>query len=204
MNSGRLQQVDAPETLYDNPANVFVAGFIGSPRMNFVPGRLTTAQGAATVEFLGVKTSLSARAKLTADASDGEVTVGLRPEDLMWRRAASPESTLTLNAEVDVVEPMGHEAYVTAVCAGETVTSRFPPRSGVRTRERIELALNPARLHLFDAGSGNTILQRPVAVGAELPSSVGEARNSDSAERRSERQRQPEAQNVPSRPEEIS
>ena len=68
MNSGRLQQVDAPETLYDNPANVFVAGFIGSPRMNFVPGRLTTAQGAATVEFLGVKTSLSARAKLTADA----------------------------------------------------------------------------------------------------------------------------------------
>jgi len=204
MNSGRLQQVDAPETLYDNPANVFVAGFIGSPRMNFVPGRLTTAQGAATVEFLGVKTSLSARAKLTADASDGEVTVGLRPEDLMWRRAASPESTLTLNAEVDVVEPMGHEAYVTAVCAGETVTSRFPPRSGVRTRERIELALNPARLHLFDAGSGNTILQRPVAVGAELSSSVGEARNSDSAERRSERQRQPEAQNVPSRPEEIS
>ncbi|TMH66389.1 MAG: ABC transporter ATP-binding protein, partial [Betaproteobacteria bacterium] len=183
MNSGRLQQVDAPETLYDNPANVFVAGFIGSPRMNFVPGRLTTAQGAATVEFLGVKTSLSARAKLTADASDGEVTVGLRPEDLMWRRAASPESRLTLNAEVDVVEPMGHEAYVTAVCAGETVTSRFPPRSGVRTRERIELALNPARLHLFDAGSGNTILQRPVAVGAELPSSVGEARNSDSAER---------------------
>src|SRR2546423_10043802 len=82
MNSGRLQQVDAPETLYDNPANMFVAGFIGSPRINFLPGRLTTAQGAATVEFLGVKTSLSARAKLTADASDGEVTVGLRPEDL--------------------------------------------------------------------------------------------------------------------------
>src|SRR6059058_3419913 len=191
MNSGRLQQVDAPETLYDNPANVFVAGFIGSPRMNFVPGRLTTAQGAATVEFLGVKTSLSARAKLTADASDGEVTVGLRPEDLMWRRAASPESTLTLNAEVDVVEPMGHEAYVTAVCAGETVTSRFPPRSGVRTRERIELALNPARLHLFDARSGTTILQRPAAGGAESPRSVREARIDESAEGRSERPRQP-------------
>src|SRR5437667_214323 len=58
MNSGRLQQVDAPETLYDNPANVFVAGFIGSPRMNFVPGRLTTAQGVAAVEFLGVTTPL--------------------------------------------------------------------------------------------------------------------------------------------------
>src|SRR2546423_1989236 len=204
MNSGRLQQVDAPETLYDNPANVFVAGFIGSPRMNFVPGRLTTAQGAATVEFLGVKTSLSARAKLTADASDGEVTVGLRPEDLMWRRAASPESTLTLNAEVDVVEPMGHEAYVTAVCAGETVTSRFPPRSGVRTRERIELALNPARLHLFDAQSGITILQRPLAAGPETLRSVGEARTNASAGGRSEHQGQSVAHRVPTRSEEIS
>ncbi len=203
MNGGRLQQVDAPETLYDNPANVFVAGFIGSPRMNFVPGRLTTTPGTTSVEFLGVKAPLSSRAKLTADAADGHVTVGLRPEDLMWRRAAGPESTLTLDAEVDVVEPMGHEAYVTAVCAGETVTSRFPPRSGVRTRERIELALNPARLHLFDARSGNTILQRPVAGGAELPRSVGEARTDESAPGRSEHQRQPEARSVPSRPEEI-
>src|SRR2546422_10529946 len=158
MNSGRLQQGDAPETLYDNPANIFVAGFIGSPRMNFVRGSLTTTRGVAAVEFLGVTTPLSSRAKLTAEAADGAVTVGLRPEDLMWRRAAPPESTLTLSAEVDVVEPMGHGACVTAVCAGETVTSRFPPRSGVRTRERIELALNPARLHLFDARSVNTIL----------------------------------------------
>jgi len=204
MNSGRLQQVDAPETLYDNPANIFVAGFIGSPRMNFVRGSLTTTRGVAAVEFLGVKTPLSSRAKLTAEAADGAVTVGLRPEDLMWRRAAPPESTLTLSAEVDVVEPMGHEAYVTAVSAGETVTSRFPPRSGVRTRERIELALNPARLHLFDARSGNTILQRPVAGGAELPRSVGEARVDESEEGRSERQHEPHTRSAQSRAEEIS
>src|SRR5438876_235115 len=204
MNSGRLQQVDAPETLYDNPANIFVAGFIGSPRMNFVRGTLTTTRGVAAVEFLGVTTPLSSRAKLTAEAADGAVTVGLRPEDLMWRRAAPPESTLTLSAEVDVVEPMGHEAYVTAVCAGETVTSRFPPRSGVRTRERIELALNPARLHLFDARSGNTILQRPVAGGAELPRSVGEARVDESEEGRSERQHEPHTRSAQSRAEEIS
>jgi len=204
MNSGRLQQVDAPETLYDNPANIFVAGFIGSPRMNFVRGTLTTTRGVAAVEFLGVTTPLSSRAKLTAEAADGAVTVGLRPEDLMWRRAAPPESTLTLSAEVDVVEPMGHEAYVTAVCAGETVTSRFPPRSGVRTRERIELALNPARLHLFDARSGNTILQRPVAGGAKLPRSVGEARVDESEEGRSERQHEPHTRSAQSRAEEIS
>src|SRR5438093_3033875 len=69
MNNGRLQQVDAPETLYDNPANVFVAGFIGSPRMNFVPGRLASSDGVAAVEFLGITSPLSSRAKLTADAA---------------------------------------------------------------------------------------------------------------------------------------
>ena len=175
MNSGRLQQVDVPETLYDNPANVFVAGFIGSPRMNFVPGRMTSIEGKVAVEFLGVKVPLSSSSRLSDEGSEGEVTVGIRSEDLMWRPAAGPNSTLTLAAEVDVVEPMGHEAYVTALCAGEAVTSRFPPRSGVRTREPVELALNPARLHLFDARSGESILQRPVASSADALRSAREA-----------------------------
>ena len=204
LNAGRLQQVDAPETLYDNPANMFVAGFIGSPRMNFVPGRLASSEGKASVSFLGITTPLGTGARLTAGAASGDVTVGIRPEDLMWRPAAGPDCTLTLHAEVDVVEPMGHEAYVTALCAGETVTSRFPPRSGVRTQESVELALNPARLHLFDAQSGITILQRPVAAAAETLRSVGEARTNEPAEGRSERHRQAEAPVAPSRSEEIS
>jgi multiple sugar transport system ATP-binding protein len=193
MNSGRLQQVDAPETLYDNPANVFVAGFIGSPRMNFVHGHLSIVDAKPAVEFLGMKAALSAGSLLVSEASEGEVTVGIRPEDLMWRPAAGPDSTLTLNADVDVVEPMGHEAYVTAVCAGETVTSRFPPRSGVRPRERVELALNPARLHLFDARSGESILQRPVASSTEALRSAREAWIEESVAGRSDQQREAEA-----------
>src|SRR6202171_1148357 len=113
MNSGRLQQVDVPETLYDSPANLFVAGFIGSPRMNFVPGQITRLEGKNAVSFLGATVPLSGSSRLTSEAFDGQVTVGIRPEDLMWRPAAGPDSTLTLHAEVDVVEPMGHEAYVT-------------------------------------------------------------------------------------------
>jgi multiple sugar transport system ATP-binding protein len=175
MNQGRLQQVDVPETLYDSPANHFVAGFIGSPRMNFVPGQITTLEGKTAVRFLGVKAPLSSSSRLADGVSDGAVSVGIRPEDLMWRPAAGPDAVVTLAAEVDVVEPMGHEAYVTALCAGETVTSRFPPRSGVRTRERVELALNPARLHLFDAQSGDSILQRPAASSAEALRSMREA-----------------------------
>jgi multiple sugar transport system ATP-binding protein len=205
MNLGRLQQVDAPETLYDSPANRFVAGFIGSPRMNFVPGRLTTSDGKTAVDFLGVSATLGAGSKLTGEATDGAVIVGIRPEDLMWRQAAGPDNPLTLRAEVDVVEPMGHEAYVTAVSAGETVTSRFPPRSGVKTREHVELALNPARLHLFDARTGNTILQRTAASGgAGAHRSAREARIEDAAAGRSELNTQSGTRDVDLRSEEVS
>jgi multiple sugar transport system ATP-binding protein len=197
MNNGRLQQVDVPETLYDNPANTFVAGFIGSPRMNFVPGRLTDVNGKPGVDFLGTSVQLPAASQLHGDGADGEVTVGIRPEDLMWQPAAGPNCTLSLTALVDVVEPMGHEAYVTAVCAGETVTSRFPPRSGVRTRERVELALNPARLHIFDARTGESIMQRPAATRAETLRSTREAWVQESAEGRPERPGQSHEQGVP-------
>ena len=194
MNGGRLQQVDKPEAIYDNPANLFVAGFIGSPRMNFIPGRIQSDRGEPAVKFLGVSVPLGPT--LTGDTA-GEVTVGVRPEDVMWRPAADPSCTLTLRAEVDVVEPMGHEAYVTAVCDGETLTSRFPPRSGVVTHERVELALNPARLHLFDAKSGNSILQRPVTSSTEALTSAREAWPHDSVEGVSERRRETQAPSVP-------
>ncbi|MEA2654876.1 MAG: multiple sugar transport system ATP-binding protein [Chloroflexota bacterium] len=201
MDHGRLQQVDTPETLYDSPANVFVAGFIGSPRMNFLPGRLTSTGGSTVVEFLGVTTPLSANSRLISNSTDGEVQVGIRPEDLSWRAAAGPDSTVTLRAEVDVVEPMGHEAYVTALCGGHTVISRFPPRSGVRTREEVELALNPARLHLFDARSGDSILERPVEGGAAVRSTEAAWITTES-EQRPDRQRPATAPGVPTKSQE--
>jgi multiple sugar transport system ATP-binding protein len=203
IDGGRLQQVDAPETLYDNPANLFVAGFIGSPRMNFVRGHITTLEGKTAVEFLGVKAQLSVTSKLISETSDGDVIVGIRPEDLMWRPVAGPDCTLVLGADVDVVEPMGHEAYVTALCAGDTVTSRFPPRSGVRPRERVELAMNPARLHLFDDRSEESILQRPVASSAEALRSAKEAWIAGSVEGSAERQRHLQAPGVPSKSPEL-
>jgi multiple sugar transport system ATP-binding protein len=149
--------------------------------MNFVPGRLSTEGGAPVVSFLGTSVAMDG-AHLTGEVSGGDITVGIRPEDLMWRRAAGADSGVVLPAEVDVVEPMGHEAYVTAVCAGQTVIARFPPRSGVRTHERIDLALNPARLHLFDAKTGEAVVRRPVANTADAARSAREARILDSVE----------------------
>jgi len=180
MNAGRLQQVDTPQTLYDSPANMFVAGFIGSPRMNFVPGRLGGAQGRRTVEFLGAQVPLTRGQDVTREPAEGRVIVGIRPEDLQWKQDAPAGDTVSVQATVDVVEPMGHEALVTAVCAGELLTSRFPPRSGVKTKDQVELALDPARLHLFDAESGEAILKRPPASGTKQ-ASVGEARMDESA-----------------------
>jgi multiple sugar transport system ATP-binding protein len=168
MADGKLQQVGAPEMIYEHPDNQFVAGFIGSPKMNFIPGRLGADGGRTTVQFLGVTSSLGAGAELKGAGSDRDVVVGLRPEDLSWRQTANAGSTVVLSAEVDVVEPMGHEAYVTALRDGQMVTSRFPPRSGVRTKDSVELAFNPDRLHLFDARTGEAVLQRPAASDADV------------------------------------
>jgi multiple sugar transport system ATP-binding protein len=195
MNAGRLQQVDTPEAIYDNPANLFVAGFIGSPRMNFVPGRFTSQNGTPCVTFLGTTVPV-AQSNLMADVPGGDVTVGIRPEDLTWRPAAGPSSTVVLPAEVDVVEPMGHEAYVTAICAGEMVTSRFPPRSGVRTRERVELALTPARLHFFDPRTGESADRRPADSTAETSRPAREARKLEPADPDSDQRRQTTAPSV--------
>src|SRR2546423_9867077 len=118
MNQGRLQQVDAPETLYDNPANHFVAGFIGSPRMNFVPGQIATVDGTTAVQFLGVKAPLSSSSRLAKGSADTAVTVGIRPEDLMWRPAAGADPAATPHALVDGVQAHGPEGQLAAFCAG--------------------------------------------------------------------------------------
>ncbi len=83
MNGGRLQQADTPEALYERPANLFVAGFIGSPKMNLVPARVSSAGGRAAVDWLGQAVALDGElADAVARVEHGEVVVGLRPEDL--------------------------------------------------------------------------------------------------------------------------
>src|SRR2546430_15042226 len=84
VNAGRLQQVDAPETLYDNPANLFVAGFIGSPAVEFVPGKLAAANGMLPGALLGLTAPPSTGARLIVGPAYPEVTCGLPRLDLVW------------------------------------------------------------------------------------------------------------------------
>jgi multiple sugar transport system ATP-binding protein len=156
MLDGRLQQVDTPETLYDDPATLFVATFIGSPKMNVARGRLTSgAAGEPVVECLGMKIPVDP-ARLLADVR-GDVLVGIRPEDLLWKAAAAGRSH-TCAGEVDFVEPMGHEAFVTVRVGDESLVARFPPRSGIGVRDSVELALDPERIHLFDVDTKVSVL----------------------------------------------
>ena len=141
MNAGRVEQVGAPLDLYDRPANLFVAGFIGSPAMNIIAG--TVADG----RFTAGATSLPLPA---AVATTGPVRYGIRPEHLLL----SPDG---LEASVRLVEPMGSETQVTMALGDHTLVGVFRERIAARPGETIRVQPDLAAVHLFDAETGNRI-----------------------------------------------
>jgi multiple sugar transport system ATP-binding protein len=137
MNAGRVEQVGSPLELYDDPANLFVAGFIGSPAMNFLKGRLN---GAAVAVGNGI--SLPVKTRLE---SGRDVLVGVRPEHL----AVAPDG---VPAEVVVVEPTGADTQIFCKLAGTAVTAVVRERHEFRPGESIRL--KPQLTYLFDPSSG--------------------------------------------------
>ncbi len=155
MKDGHIQQVDSPLNLYNAPVNKFVAGFIGSPSMNFVAGRLADAGGKMTFHAGGnaftVSVSDGTRAGLEGRGGQ-EVILGIRPEDIYV--AGSPyipgpvaESDLLL----DVLEPMGNEIFVYARSADQSIVARVAPQALPEPGQAIRLAFDAARLHFFDS-----------------------------------------------------
>jgi multiple sugar transport system ATP-binding protein len=143
MNGGRVEQIGTPLALYDNPANLFVAGFIGSPAMNFLPGRL---QDGAVLVGEGVRIQAPAGTK----ANDGrEVIVGVRPEHL----AVAADGGVP--AEVVVVEPTGADTQIFCRVAGRDVTAVVRERHAFRPGEVVRL--RPQLSYLFDPASGERL-----------------------------------------------
>jgi multiple sugar transport system ATP-binding protein len=143
MNAGRVEQQGAPLELYDDPANLFVAGFIGSPAMNFLPGRLKR-NGTGFAVVLG--DGLAMRAPDAPGLSDGrEITVGVRPEHLAVRDDGIP-------AEVLVVEPTGMDTQIYCKVAGNEIAAVVRERHEFRPGEVIRLA--PTLTYLFDRHDG--------------------------------------------------
>ncbi|MBI1848436.1 MAG: sn-glycerol-3-phosphate ABC transporter ATP-binding protein UgpC [Candidatus Rokubacteria bacterium] len=153
MKDGWVQQVGEPLELYGRPSNRFVAGFIGSPAMNFVDVGISEANGAVWIETQGL------RLKAAADRTDRlrpykgqKVTLGIRPEDI---RLASGSDTpdRTFESVVEVVEPLGSEILLDMKIASAQMVARVEPTVRVKVHEPIKMAINTDRLHFFDLKS---------------------------------------------------
>jgi multiple sugar transport system ATP-binding protein len=138
MNAGILQQVGTPGDIYDHPANLFVAGFIGSPTMNFVP--VTVQDSTAKASAFQVRLPKAVRA--------GKGTLGFRPETLT-DRIPDPESTLDM--KVDVVERLGSDQFLYGQVGGDAVAARVDPKMKVDPGDTVKLGLDTRTVHLFDA-----------------------------------------------------
>ncbi|TPM37221.1 sn-glycerol-3-phosphate ABC transporter ATP-binding protein UgpC [Mesorhizobium sp. B2-3-4] len=148
MHDGLIQQVGAPLDLYDRPANMFVAGFIGSPGMNFLPAAVEKAGKVDAVLSDGQKLRLPDGLPL----KDGDaITVGLRPEHIKLADDGA------LRGEVGVVEPLGLSTQFYVKLAGQQLCVFAMGRAGVKPGDVVRLAADPAALHLFDRESGDRI-----------------------------------------------
>lgn len=161
LHEGLLQQIGRPEEIYDTPTNLFVAGFIGSPKMNLLPAELSTLDGRVAVRTHDVTIPLEAEtARAAANGrSDRSIVVGLRPEDLSWAHGDTADLVGTrLAGSVSVIEPLGAETFVVVDLRSGSVTARFPPRAGIAVGDHVSLVINHERLHLFDTATGTRLL----------------------------------------------
>ncbi len=180
MKDGFMQQVDTPQNLYDYPINQFVAGFIGTPQMNFFPATLTKVKGKVYVEFTNNKIllpkSVEARIRNIEDyVNTGKpIVLGVRPEDIHDEEsfiAASPDTVI--KAFVEVVEKLGAETQIYCKLdfkEGEEVTSvigdstnmiaKIDSRSVVNRGEVVELAMDARHIHIFDGATEMSLLAR--------------------------------------------
>ena len=154
MKDGLIQQVDTPQTIYDSPCNLFVAGFIGTPQMNFINATLEKKGEDVYVNFECNTIKLPAEKANNPALQEymgQDVIIGLRPEalhDEPMHLAAFAESTI--DAHVDVTELMGAEIYLYLTVGETSLIARVNSRSTSRAGDDIKVALDVSRLHIFD------------------------------------------------------
>ena len=162
MKDGLIQQVDTPQKLYDAPCNMFVAGFLGTPQMNFINGTLVKKDENVYFEFEGNAIKVPAEKAndpALAEYIGQEVVVGIRPESLHdepAQMAALEDSTI--DAYVEVTELMGAEIYLYILIGETKLIARVSPRSTSRAGDTIKIALDTARMHIFDKDTEKCIV----------------------------------------------
>ncbi len=141
LKDGEVQQIADPLTLYNNPDNKFVAGFIGSPPMNFIRGKIENNNGEAIFVHPPLKLKLKKRFLSSAGK---EVELGIRPDDFS-------EDGLEIEIIVDLIQPMGNEKYIYGHCEGITLCARIPPDLYPEPEESFKLKVPQDKIYLFDA-----------------------------------------------------
>ena len=159
MRNGFIQQVGSPMEVYNQPQNQFVAGFIGSPPMNFLEGVLVQDNGAIQVDVKGSRLTVPAdRAKQVEGYVNEPVVFGIRPEDVVPAGSGDGLFSEPLKATVEVLEPLGAEIILEMSCKGDNFTARMEPTLSARMHDEIAVSFNMERAHLFDAKTEQTIL----------------------------------------------
>ncbi|PYQ63006.1 MAG: glycerol-3-phosphate ABC transporter ATP-binding protein [Acidobacteria bacterium] len=152
MRSGQLQQVGTPLEVYEQPANLFVASFIGTPPMNFVPATFT--DGGATVTASGFKMPVPEPFRAASAGRDGaKVVLGIRPENVREASREGGGETVRVTAKVEFVEPLGHEVIVHGRVGDELIVAKVDPHRSPRIGSTIDLMIEVGAAHLFDAAT---------------------------------------------------
>ena len=159
INKGVLQQLDSPQMLYDHPNNLFVAGFIGSPAMNFFPGKLRRDNGKVLVDTGDFVVPIPAKkSKPFENHVDKDVIFGIRPENIHDAEfVPSNMDSEKVAVKVDVTELMGNEIFLYLVSGKNTFVARVDPRSQLRVGEQADVAFNMDNFHIFDAATEEAI-----------------------------------------------
>lgn len=158
MKDGVINQVDTPMNLYNKPNNKFVAGFIGSPAMNFIEGNLLKKE---TLNFVQLNGSISfdlSNHKIEAlkNLSSTEIILGIRPEDITLEKSTS--STIEVEIKIDVIEPMGNETFIYFDIGKDQFIARVKPDEKLKVNEKIKLFIATDKIYFFDKNSGENIL----------------------------------------------
>jgi len=159
MKDGLLQQIDSPQNLYDHPGNVFVAGFIGSPSMNFFDATLVEQDGKMFIDVGSFKLPIPESKRTQYIGQKGKkIIFGIRPDDVHAANFAPPGITpAPLKADVDVTELMGNEIFLYLLTGKKQFIARVDPRTHARAGESIDLIVNMDNMHLFDPQTEMTL-----------------------------------------------
>jgi multiple sugar transport system ATP-binding protein len=163
MRDGLVQQIGEPMEVYSSPANRFVAGFLGSPAMNFIELIVAEADGGLWLTCPGLRVKSPARYVDDLGPYKGRrVVLGTRPEHLRIAETTDAPD-YTIDALVDVVEPLGSEILLDLTAGPNSIVASLDPAVRVKPGESVRLALDPRKLHFFDAATGVALSSRPLA-----------------------------------------